>query len=86
VLASLWTTQDLAEMFSVTPMTIHLWRENLGLPDLPIPGMARDAVRFIPDEVVQWAKANNKRLVRQRLGSSVRALTKRARLVSQVAA
>ena len=55
----LWTQNDLADKFGVTGMTIHLWRNNRGLPTIVIPGKARDAVRFAPEEVRRWARENN---------------------------
>ena len=58
-LNELWNTQDLMSRFRVTAMTIHLWRENRGLPALVIPGDKRDTVRFIPLDVQNWARVND---------------------------
>lgn len=58
-LAGLWTVQDLRRMFRVTPMTIHNWRKRRALPTIYIPGTVRPALRFIPGDVMPWAKRNN---------------------------
>lgn len=54
----LWTAQEICERWGVTAMTVHLWR-NRGLPALSIPGYARDAVRFVPEDVKNWTKRND---------------------------
>ena len=61
-LRTLWTTEEVAARFEVTTMTIHNWREKDGLPALTLPGAGRPAIRYIPDEVRQWAKSKGKRL------------------------
>lgn len=52
-LNALWTAQDVAEHFNVTPMAIYLWRER-GLPCVILPGTSRPAVRFVPADVREW--------------------------------
>lgn len=54
-----WTINDLSEVFRVSGMTIHNWRTFRGLPALVIPGDSRPALRFIPNEVLKWAKDND---------------------------
>lgn len=61
-LSALWTTQDVARLFDVTPMTVHLWRLNRGLPTVVIPGTLRNAVRFEREAVLAWACARNVRM------------------------
>lgn len=61
-LESLWTTQDVARVFRVTPMTIHLWRQNRGMPAIVIPGEGRPAVRFREDDVCEWARSHGIRV------------------------
>lgn len=58
-LTDCWNTQDLMRRFRVTAMTIHLWRDQRGLPAVIIPGDKRPTIRFIPEEVQKWAKDNN---------------------------
>jgi hypothetical protein len=36
-------------------MAVHLWRDR-GMPFITIPGHARDAVRFVPEDVKGWVK------------------------------
>lgn len=57
-LNSMLTTADLCRMFQKTPMTIHLWRKNKGLPAVVIPGGKRPTVRFVAKDVIRWAKKN----------------------------
>lgn len=59
-LNSLWTVQQLCQKTkpSVTPMTIHLWRANRGLPAVVIAGDKRPAIRFVPADIRRWAKRN----------------------------
>ncbi len=56
----LLTINDLCEMFSVTSMTIHTWRETRDLPTIVIKGgpreNVRNAIRFHPEDVSKWAK------------------------------
>lgn len=54
----LWTTRDLHLIFGREPMTIHLWRRK-GLPAIVIPSDQRPAIRFVPVDVIAWAKKNN---------------------------
>jgi hypothetical protein len=62
-LQSLWTTSEVANGFGVTNMTIFNWRRSKGFPCcvLPCNDEGRDAVRFIPQEVRQWARDNGYR-------------------------
>jgi len=60
-LASLMTTRDVADMFGVTSMTVHLWRMNRGLPVIVIPGDTRPAIRYDRADVVSWAAAQERR-------------------------
>jgi hypothetical protein len=54
-----WTINDMVEKFRVSGMTIHNWRNFRGLPAVVIAGEVRPALRFMPHEVVEWAKTNN---------------------------
>lgn len=54
-----WTIADMVEVFRVSKMTITNWRTQRGLPVIVIPGDDRPALRFVPAEVLAWAKANN---------------------------
>jgi hypothetical protein len=58
-LRALWTTADVCRLFKVTSMTVITWRQNRGLPALEVPGTKRPAIRFIPSEVLAWAKRND---------------------------
>lgn len=58
-LRALWTTADVCRVFKVTSMTVITWRQNRGLPALEVPGTKRPAIRFIPNEVLAWAKRND---------------------------
>ncbi len=53
---SLLTVPDLTRMFGVTPMTIHNWRKDRGLPAVVIPGYARPTIRFQLPAVIAWAR------------------------------
>jgi len=64
---SLWTSDDVCAYFGVTPMTVYLWRQNRGLPALVFPGNARNAVRFVPDEVRAWAAKMGIKIARESL-------------------
>lgn len=57
-LANCWTVNDVAEAFSVTTMTVHNWRAQRGLPTVLMQGDARPAVRFVPADVLKWARDN----------------------------
>ena len=61
-LSGLMTTQDVAHLFCVTSMTVHLWRSSRGLPALVIPGTSRPAVRFARRDVLAWAADNGRRV------------------------
>lgn len=63
-LDELWTTQDLIKRFRVTAMTIRQWRQREGraLPALVLKGAGRDAVRFVPREVIAWAEQHKVRM------------------------
>ena len=71
-LASLWSSQEVARLFGVTPMTIWLWRENRGLPKVELKGTARPAIRFVPEDVLAWAKARQIRMYPIREGREAR--------------
>lgn len=58
-LAGLWTIRDVAKAFGKTPMTINTWRREKEFPSVDVPGDKRPAVRFIPADVIAWAKLNN---------------------------
>lgn len=51
-----WTVQHLEKLFGCTSMTIHNWRRDRGLPAVVIPGDGRPALRFVPIDVIDWAK------------------------------
>lgn len=53
-----WTIADLVERCGVTGMTIHNWRKR-GLPVVSIKGRGRPALRFVPSEVIKWARQND---------------------------
>lgn len=57
-LDNLWTITDVAKYFGKCEMTIRLWRENKELPAITIKGDQRPALRFIPNEVREWARKN----------------------------
>jgi hypothetical protein len=64
--SDLYTTQDVARLFGVTPMTINLWR-NAGLSAIIIPGsrfaaQGRPAVRFERRDIVAWATQTGRRI------------------------
>ena len=63
-----WTINDMVERFGVSGMTIHNWRNYRDLPALVIPGSDRPALRFMPSEVIKWAKANDIQM-RQKVAS-----------------
>ena len=56
VLERCWTINDMVERFKVSGMTIHNWRNYRNVPAVVIPGESRPALRFIPNEVIAWAK------------------------------
>jgi hypothetical protein len=58
----LWTVQDLIKKFRVTAMTIRQWRLDKQLPALVLEGKGRPAIRFVPDEVLSWAKERKVRM------------------------
>jgi hypothetical protein len=43
-------------------MTIQLWRKNNGMPFIRIPGVAREGIRFLFEDVEQWASKRKKRI------------------------
>lgn len=55
----LWTTQDLCSLFNKTGMTIGNWRKHRGLPCVVINGKQRPTIRFVPTDVLAWAKKQN---------------------------
>jgi hypothetical protein len=57
-LRSLWTTNDVCRVLKRTSMTVHTWRQTRGLPAIEVPGSKRPAIRFVPDDVLAWAKKN----------------------------
>lgn len=71
VLDDCWTVQDLQKLFTVTGQSIHNWRKwsDDPLPALVIPGAERVALRFVPDEVLAWAKRHNIAFERKRLAA-----------------
>lgn len=58
-LRALWTTADVCRVLKRTSMTVHTWRQTRGLPALEVPGSKRPAIRFVPDDVLAWAKKND---------------------------
>lgn len=62
-LAKCWNINDMVNRFGVTAMTIHNWRNYRALPAIVIDGEKRPAVRFVPHEVIQWAKDNDVRMI-----------------------
>jgi hypothetical protein len=54
----LWTTQNLCRLFGCTPMTITNWRRNKDLPTIIIPGGLKPTVRFVPQDILRWARRN----------------------------
>lgn len=55
----LLTSHDLCKLFDITPMTLHTWRKDKGLPAIEIRGGdvdIRPAIRFHPDDVREWAR------------------------------
>lgn len=55
-LSELLTIKQLCKMFRVSEMTVYTWKRYRGLPVITVPGDARPAIRFLPEEVRQWAK------------------------------
>jgi hypothetical protein len=66
-LDDLWSSQDLVTLFKVSAMTLHTWRKSHGLPHVDIRGMTRSSIRFVPDEVRQWAKEHGKTIHEQKI-------------------
>jgi hypothetical protein len=58
-LRALWTTADVCRVLKVTSMTVITWRQTRGLPALEVPGSKRPAIRFVPNDVLAWAKRND---------------------------
>jgi hypothetical protein len=58
-LRALWTTADVCRVLKVTSMTVITWRQTRGLPALEGPGSKRPAIRFVPNDVLAWAKRND---------------------------
>lgn len=56
----LWTTEDLGAVFDRTPMTIHLWARDRGLPVIRIgrSDSRRPLCRYVPGDVLAWARRN----------------------------
>ena len=52
------TTQQVATMFGVTPMTLYNWRSNRALPYHHLPGGTKPPVRFDEGLVLKWAAMN----------------------------
>ena len=61
-LQELLSTKDLCRLFNRTPMTIYLWRMNLGLPFISIPGVEKAPVRFDLEKVSEWAEEKGKEM------------------------
>jgi hypothetical protein len=59
-----WTTSDLSAMFGVTDMAIYWWRKHKELPAIEIGGGDRATIRYVPTEVMAWAKANRIKIKR----------------------
>jgi Homeodomain-like domain len=59
VLRRLWTVQKICRKYNVTPMTVYHWRNRrtYPLPTVVLPGYGRATVRFVPEEVIAWHKA-----------------------------
>jgi hypothetical protein len=68
----LWTTQDLCRGFDKEAMTIYLWRKNEDLPAIRIAGDRRDTIRFVPNDVLAWAKRKGKTFNQKAVNSSSR--------------
>ena len=56
----LLSTAELAGWLSVTPETVHSYREGLGLPFLRI---GRNVIRYDRDEVRAWLQERNRGVV-----------------------
>jgi hypothetical protein len=63
-LNKLWTGQYICKRYKVTPMSLIAWRCS-GLPCVVIAGDQRPAVRFVPDEVLNWVKERQRRKARK---------------------
>lgn len=70
-LVGVYTTQDVAALFGVTPMTVNLWRARGGLDAIVLPGSriapprgaaGRPAVRFARRDVLSWAQRTGRRI------------------------
>jgi len=53
------TSGYLCKFFKRSSLTIHHWRARKGLPYVRFPGDSRDTIRYVIDEVISWAKAND---------------------------
>ena len=67
-LSELWTVNDICARYGVTKMTVFLWRRDRGLPAVVIEGEKRPSIRFVPDDVKAWARANNVKSFRVEAG------------------
>lgn len=64
ILNELLTTSDVCHMFNRSEMTIWLWRKNLNMPYIVIPGTERQTIRYDKDEVTTWAKKQGKEITK----------------------
>lgn len=62
VLEDLVGVARLELLFHRSGQTIDLWRKQEGLPYVLIPGGDRAVVRFREERVLEWARANGKRI------------------------
>jgi hypothetical protein len=60
-LDKLITAAEVRRALGISTMTLHIWRRRRGLPTVVIPGEGRNTIRFLPDEVADWAKQNGEK-------------------------
>lgn len=72
-LDELWTMTDVCKVLGRTSMTIHNWRRDRKLPAVEVQGHKRPAIRFVPADVLEWARQH---------GIETRPLVKRRRVRS----
>lgn len=60
----LLTTQQVARMFQVTPMTIYDWRKRFALPTVQLSGGRKPPVRYDEGVLLKWAEIFGKKVMR----------------------
>ena len=55
---------QVARLFGRTTMTISLWRRQQKMPTVTMIKGERTIYRFVPDDVVKWARKTGKTIVK----------------------